>query len=418
MKTIQKQLLTCFLILLIQTGRSQVVLFTEGFETNGEGTRYTSNTFSFCSGTPGNNPDYFLRTNTNPVLPTGCTIGFTDALTNLQGSFFWASEDIRSSSPVPNANPPGQITTQSISIAGYSTLNVSLFLATSSNNNVRWENTDSINIQASINGGPFNTIGRFMGDNPAGGRLRIDGNLDGAITAADPATTCDQLNFAQYSFAIPGSGTTLRIRLDFDQIGGTEELAIDQLRITGFSVLPVKLEYFNAAFTENNTALINWKIANGSDPSFFEVEKSSDGNTFYLLSKVNAGNSDRYSITDQNTYAGSCYYRLKMTDNHGLITCSVVVALYKTNAGFFIKGIMPNPVTGNASLLITSPQKSKAIINVWNTAGMQLLKMPVTILKGQTVQAVETEGLPAGFYIVKITDQYGLLQATARMLKQ
>ncbi|GGD82268.1 hypothetical protein GCM10011514_52870 [Emticicia aquatilis] len=211
----------------------QTVLYSESFETDGEGTRYTTNTFSFCSGSPGNNPDYFLRTNTNPATPPGCTIGHADALTNIQGSYFWASEDIRSSSPVPNAQPPGSIVTSSINISGYSSLAVSLYLATSSNNGTRWEIADSINVQVSINGGVFNAVGRFMGDVVTGGRLRIDSNLDGIIDANDVSTTCDQLNFTKYTFSIPYTGNTMQVKLDFDQVGGTEELGIDLIEVTG-----------------------------------------------------------------------------------------------------------------------------------------------------------------------------------------
>ncbi len=38
---------------------AQVVFFTEGFETDGEGIRYTSNTYTDCSLS-----DFFFRTNT------------------------------------------------------------------------------------------------------------------------------------------------------------------------------------------------------------------------------------------------------------------------------------------------------------------------------------------------------------------
>lgn len=400
------------------TARAQVVLFTEGFETDGEGSRYTSNTFSFCSGVPGNNPDYFLRTNTNPVLPPGCTIGFTDVLTNLQGSFFWASEDIRSSAPVPNANPPGQITTQSISISGYGSLAVSLFLATSSNNNIRWESADSINIQASINGGAFFTVGRFMGDNPIGGRLRIDGNLDGAITGADPATTCDQLNFTQYSFSIPGSGTTLRVRLDYDQLGGTEEIGIDQLQVTGFSVLPVKLLHFNASLLVNNEVAINWKVDENSDADWFDIEKSTNGIDFIVLSRIMAGSARTYTLTDYSPVSGAVYYRLKMTDSHGKITYSMVVSVSKKIVGFEIRSVTPNPARTNAMVRFVSPVSIAGFVSIWSANGKRVVLLPVTIVSGETVMPVDVSGLPAGLYILQCTDRAGTLLATSRLLKQ
>ncbi|MCX6320139.1 MAG: T9SS type A sorting domain-containing protein [Bacteroidetes bacterium] len=402
----------------VQLTDAQVVLFTEGFETNGEGTRYTSNTFSFCAGIPGNNPDYFLRTNTNPVLPAGCTIGFTDALTNLQGSFFWAGEDIRSSSPVPNGNPPGQITTQLINITSFVSLNVSLYLATSSNNNVRWETADSINIQASINGGPFNTVGRFMGDNIAGGRLRIDGNLDGAITGADPATVCDQLNFTRYNFAIPGTGTSLRVRLDFDQLGGTEELGIDQIQVTGVSTLPVKLLYFNASRQADQSIYLKWKTAAGSQAANFDIERSQDGIQFSLLRSVVAGNQDQFADTDHYPFVGTCYYRLKMTDVNGVITYSAVVVLQQRPIEFTIMAVWPNPVSDQATIVINAPMPVTGHISVWNMAGKKCMQLPIAVLNGQTVYHLPVQNLQEGFYILQVVDQRGTLVGKTKLLKQ
>lgn len=211
--------------------QSQVVLFTEGFETDGEGIRYTSNTYTDCT-----NSDYFFRTNTNPVTPPSCAPTFGSTLTNLQGSYFWASEDIRSNTPMPLSRPPGSIVFNALNTSGYSNLQVSIFLATSNNNNLRWEISDSINIQVSFNAGStYSTVGRFMGKLIAGGRLGIDSNLDNVFDGNDVQTDCDVVNFTKYTFNIPYTGANMILKLDFDQVGGTEELAIDQIEIAGIA---------------------------------------------------------------------------------------------------------------------------------------------------------------------------------------
>ena len=213
---------------------AQVLLHSEGFETDGEGSRYTSNTFDECAGA--GTPDYFIRTNLNPVTPPGCASGFGTTLTGLQGSFFWAGEDIRLSVAGPS-RPEGFIQSQSFSILNHNSLTISLYLATSNNSGARWETDDSLNVQVSIDGGPFRTVGRFMGK-AAGSNLGIDGNLDGVYTAADPATNCDVANFTQYTFNIPGTGTNMRFKLEFDMYGGTEEIAVDQIEVRGVFAPP------------------------------------------------------------------------------------------------------------------------------------------------------------------------------------
>lgn len=215
--------------------QGQVTIYSESFETDGEGTRYTSNTFVDCTSQLGAS-DFFVRTNTNPVQPPTCPDPkFGSTLTGLQGSFFWASEDIRGSTP-PNTFPPGSFVTQSFNISGYNTLKVSLYLATSNNNGVRWESTDSINIKAKIDGGNEILVGRFMGTATFGGNLIIDANLNGVYDAgSESSPLCDGVNFTKYTFNIPGTGTNMQVILDFDQAGGTEELAIDLIEVTGLT---------------------------------------------------------------------------------------------------------------------------------------------------------------------------------------
>lgn len=274
-----KHWLLCLLLLAaLLPATAQVVIYTENFETDGEGSRYNSNTYYDCA-----NSDFFYRTNTNPVQLPGCgTASFQSTLTMqpAQGSYFWASEDIRTSSPNPNSLPPGQLTTQNINISGYTSLSVSLYLATSGNNNIRWEWSDSINIQASIDGGPYVTVGRFVGDAQFGGRLRIDADLDGT----GEGTAVDQTTFTRYPFTIAGTGSTLNIRLDFDQVGGSEELAIDLVEVSGiFSCAPPQISsnptdaaccnYTNANFTvaANNATGYQWQVSTDGGNTFGNI---------------------------------------------------------------------------------------------------------------------------------------------------
>lgn len=222
--------------MLTATGlRGQVTLLLETFETDGEGTRYTSNTFTNCG-----DSDFFLRTNTNPVSPASCGILYSSILTNLQGSFFWAAEDvIGGGGTCLGCRPAARLTFNSLNVAGYTGLTVSVYLATSGNNGSRWESADSLNLQVSFNGGTsYSTVGRFMGKGTptVGNRLGIDGNLNGLYDVGiDPAANCDTVAFTKYTFNIPQTGSNMLFRLDLDQQGGSEELAFDHIEIKGFA---------------------------------------------------------------------------------------------------------------------------------------------------------------------------------------
>ncbi|MFN8396084.1 MAG: hypothetical protein U0176_15720 [Bacteroidia bacterium] len=327
--------------------QAQTVLFTEGFETDGEAVRYTSNTFIDCT-----QSDFFIRTNTNPVQPSGCGSAlFLNSFTNLQGSFFWASEDIRTSSPILNSRPPGAITTQSFNITGYTSLNVSLFLACSGNNGLRWESTDSLNIKASINGGAFRTVGRFMGKGDAvvGGHLGIDGNLNGVYDIGiDPAADVDNVNFTQYSFNIPGTGTTMRLQFDYDEAGGSEEMAIDQIRVTGNILVPVRW----AGFTGRSVAgdvVLDWGTWEETNVSTFEVERWNDESGYSPIGTVSPkGSGSSYEFVDQQPNEGSNLYRIRQVDLDGSYTYSEVVAVEFSPSERIL--LHPNPCNGNCTV--------------------------------------------------------------------
>lgn len=373
---------------------SQTVLYTEGFETDGESVRYTSNAFIDCA-----QSDYFTRTNTNPVQPSGCGSAlFLNALTNVQGSFFWASEDIRTSSPVPNSRPPGALTTQSFNITGYNNLTVSIFVACSGNNGLRWESTDSLNIKSSINGGAFRTVGRFMGKGDAvtGAHLGVDANLNGVYDVGiDPATDVSNVNFAQYTFTIPGTGSTMRLQLDYDQAGGSEELAVDQIRVTGNIVVPVRW----ASFTGRSLAgdvVLDWGTTEETNVRSFEVERWNDESGYSPIGMVAPkGSGSSYEFVDRQPNAGSNLYRIRQVDLDGTFTYSEVVAVEYAPT--------------ERILLHPNPSNNKCTVN-WEEAAdgeIRIMDMTGRLIRSQGFQATNTAeisraDLPAGLYLVQV----------------
>lgn len=373
---------------------AQTVLFTEGFETDGEGTRYTSTAFIDCL-----NSDYFTRTNTNPVQPTGCgTALFLSPFTNLQGSFFWASEDIRSSSPVPNSRPPGSLTTQSFSVNGFSNLTLTLFAACSGNNGLRWESSDSINIKASFNGGPYRVVGRFMGkgDNITGAHLGIDANLNGVYNVGvDPATDVSTTTFTQYAFNIPGTGSTLSLQLDYDQVGGSEEFAIDQIRVTGTVLVPVRWSSFTGRASEG-AVVLDWGTYEESNVAAFEVERWTEGAGYLPIGTVAPrGSGTSYEFTDRQPVDGENLYRIRQVDLDGSFTYSEVVAVEFTPSERLL--LHPNPASGSCTVNWEAPASGE----------LRLLDMTGRLVRTQPFAATNSAeiirgDLPAGLYLVQV----------------
>lgn len=374
--------------------KGQTLLSSEGFETNGEGTRYTSNTYTDCA----SEQDVFFRTNTNPVTPPSCAAIFGTTLTNVQGSFFWACEDIRTSTPTPLSRPPGSIVSNSINITSYGSLTMRLHVATSANNNARWESADSINLKASINGGPFRTIGRIMGKGAplVGGNLGIDSDLDGAITGADPIANLDVANFTQYTFNIPGTGSTLRWSLDFDQAGGSEELAIDQIEIRGTVIVPVKWASFSGHPIDEKVKL-DWATTEEVNVREFEIERLAGDGSYALIGTIGAaGIPSSYGFVDPNPAAGVNIYRIKQIDADNAFSYSESIEV--TVNPTFQTVLYPNPMHDGCRLAIEG-EPATGMLHVLDNAGRKLRSLA---FEDANEIVIAREGLSQGIYHLRI----------------
>ncbi|MCC6279988.1 MAG: T9SS type A sorting domain-containing protein [Saprospiraceae bacterium] len=382
---------------------SQTTLYSESFETDGEGVRYVSNTYNDCATI--SNPDYFLRTNTNPVFPPGtCMIGFGNALTNIQGSWFWAGEDIRSNlAGPPGARPPGDLTTQSINISSYNNLTVSFFLATASNNGTRWEWDDSINVHASLNNGAFKTVGRFVGGALSGGDLRQDLNLDGMADGAIVSTS----NFTKYTFNIPGTGTSLKVRLDFDQFGGTEESAIDLIEVQGTLVLPVELLRFDA-IKAGDAVDLKWSTALERNNGYFAIERGRDPVSFREIGKVNAGESQsgikNYAWTDLQPMPDINYYRLRQYDTDGSSSISATVQVQMGHPEYVL-GLSPNPAKTQTTLQLQQEKENQVRIVVYDLNGTMQQQMDILLKKGRNDVNIPLDVLKNGVYHIRVESE-------------
>ena len=256
-------------------------LHTETFDTDGEGARYTSSMFNDT------NSDFFERTDSNPH-PNHNAPGFgVLTFTAPQSGGYWASEDI-SGAAGNSLGTHGIVRLNDLNVATQTNLEVSIYLAQTA---TRFDALDKIEVQYAFDGnsggtnlgaGTYTTAGRFIGnlvDQFGDANMKLDSNLDGVVfndpqDAASPELTT---TMTEYTFAIPGSGTNLLVRVRIEQNGGTEELAFDHIRIggdTATSTPPVlaNIEGGALSYTESDapTQITNTITVSDSDSSDLE----------------------------------------------------------------------------------------------------------------------------------------------------
>ena len=109
--------------------------------------------------------------------------------------------------------------------------------------------------------------------------------------------------------------------------------------------LPLSLVSFNV-FARGTANLLTWVTNNEVNVRNFEIERSYDGANFDRIGSTNArgGQSgNRYEFSDNSFLDGYIYYRLKMIDNDGKFSRSLVVRVYNGHKGSNSITISPNP---------------------------------------------------------------------------
>lgn len=221
----KRVLILAFGLGLIPIGlNAQTTLFSESFETNGEGTRYTSNSGGTCN-------DFFDRVNAQPIC-------FGVNITGQSGSWYFASEDVHDrDSTLTDAI----ITFGNTNVSGYSNLQLSLLITTSDAGPLAWEDDDDIFIEYAFDGNivsdNYTVFGLFKGQATSSvdvsGPLRVDTDNNPATIGPYGATVNANGVMSTFTFSIPATGNTLSIRITNAQDGGSEELAFDLVELKG-----------------------------------------------------------------------------------------------------------------------------------------------------------------------------------------
>lgn len=122
------------------------------------------------------------------------------------------------------------------------------------------------------------------------------------------------------------------------------------------NVFPVELVSFDAVLSDNFVTL-NWATGSELNNDYFSIERSSDGNIFTKIGKVEGiGTSQElstYSFRDLVPFSDTYYYRLRQVDYDGTFSFSSVVRIEILTEGLSLE-LYPNPVVETLTIKATN----------------------------------------------------------------
>jgi len=199
----------------LATTTNAAEIWSLDFETPGG---YTTSVAEFSDGSN----DFFTRTD-------GSDVSGSYEVANLQGSFFFGAQDIDGE----GAEPPLELNVTGIDIAGLTDLGFAgLFAEDDDGSNEDWDTSDFVHVQYQIDGGGFQDMLNFesIPDGDAFNAVPAqDTDFDGDGNVGSELTD----TFSEFTADIAGTGSTLDLKVVFDLDSGDEDIALDNLSVTG-----------------------------------------------------------------------------------------------------------------------------------------------------------------------------------------
>jgi hypothetical protein len=226
-------------------------------------------------------------------------------------------------------------------------------------------------------------------------------------------------------FNLPVIAQRIRFTImDGNTQGCGNDFAIDDIKLaTCPAGAPLPVEFINlSAAQKGGGVAINWSTSSENNNSYFDVEKSIDGNSFTAINRVKgAGNSStvkNYGSYDPKPVQGFNYYRIKQVDYDGKFKYSDVVNI---KISFDKTGIsvLANPFVNNITADVASPFAQRLSIKLSDISGRVVATDAWQVIKGSSrVVMNKVTNLSNGMYILTVTDDNGVVLYNNKLVKQ
>lgn len=220
------------------------------------------------------------------------------------------------------------------------------------------------------------------------------------------------------------TGTVLFTYSASDDDGFSSNIASYTIPVTSKpqAILPISLLNFSGTATDKKVQLY-WQTEHEGNSSYFELQRSADGNHFETIATVTAkGNTtttNNYQDSDDlffYTYK-TVYYRLKMVDiNGGFKFSSAVKIEFGTTTKTNVKA-WPLPFSTNLNIAYTSNINETVAITIRSVNGSMIMRMNHAVKTGTNIISLyQAQTIPSGTYLLTLSN--GAKAETIKVIKQ
>lgn len=230
-------------------------------------------------------------------------------------------------------------------------------------------------------------------------------SLDGGTTWVINKWADQSYNVSSYTATLSGSYNMV---LEYYENSGDNRI---NFNVQANFILPIKLLSFTGK-EENNKISLAWRTAAGSNPDHFAIERSADAVNFNTIASIKANAALNYQAdisfryTDEFPLNGKSFYRLKMTDETGVVSYSSIISIQVKDAKTTGITVFPTLVSNSTVSLRSAAALSQATVIISDATGRSISKKEIGKLPaGQTVNILlSANHIEKGIYFVQVSD--------------
>ncbi|HTI93374.1 MAG TPA: T9SS type A sorting domain-containing protein [Puia sp.] len=183
--------------------------------------------------------------------------------------------------------------------------------------------------------------------------------------------------------------------------------------------LPVVMTGFTALLNSDKTITLDWNTQMEVNSSSFEIERSTDGESWTAIGSVMAkGNSSlvtNYSFTDAQPLSGTNFYRLRMIDldnSYGYTEIKIIRMSVVSKISFF-----PNPAREYVNVSLGAGAGTPVVIRLINPAG-QLLQEKSAESGAGVIVSFPVGNYAPGLYILSVVSADGTRESRQLLISR
>ncbi len=198
-----------------------------------------------------------------------------------------------------------------------------------------------------------------------------------------------------------------KLLIRFIQTSSVNSFRMDDIAVSLYMLLPIKLKNFTVNGTSAKTSLV-WNAFSNSNKEIFIVEKSRDGVQFLPVNQVNAKGNGEYSYEYYDeTNRNKTFYRLKMinTDGKGAYS-KIIMVNYTLNRNQLVEAVYPVPAKDILHFQINNVTEKSIKFSIADVSGKIKLRKTLPLIEGINNLELNILNLEMGvYYLTAMTSE-------------